>query len=225
MAQRFSLAVVLLFCMTLFVAGCGGGGGSASPVATMTDASSPEAAVERIFASWRADSGPVFNIDDAGRIAAQTNTSETRYIRMRDLSGNTWNLTFTGVEYISSILARVNTRYYYGGNPAFGGMTISFLMGLDAGVWYLEGIQVIELPAVVVEQFGIKGVLTDKITGIPVSGARVEAYNQATGVIAGYSVTDVTGFYGILDLPPATYYLVINRTGYEPYTISDIIVR
>ncbi len=225
MAQRFPLAVVLLFCMTLFITGCGGGGGSASPVATMTDASSPEAAVERIFASWRADSGPVFNIDAAGKIAAQTTTSETRYIRMRDLSGNTWNLTFTGVEYISSILARVNTRYYYGGNLAFGGMTISFLMGKDSGVWYLEGIQVTELPAVVVEQFGIKGVLTDKITGIPVSGARVEAYNQTTGVIAGYSITDVTGFYGILDLPPATYYLVINRSGYEPYTISDIIVR
>ncbi|HMM60972.1 MAG TPA: hypothetical protein PKC25_12670, partial [Candidatus Rifleibacterium sp.] len=118
MAQRFSLAVVLLFCMTLFITGCGGGGGSASPVATMADASSPEAAVERIFASWRADSGPVFNIDAAGKIAAQTTTSETRYIRMRDLSGNTWNLTFTGVEYISSILARVNTRYYYGGNSA-----------------------------------------------------------------------------------------------------------
>jgi len=225
MAQRFPLAVVLLFCMTFFISGCGGGGGSASPVATMTDSSSPEAAVERIFASWRADSGPVFNIAADGRVVAQTTTSETRYIRMRDLSGNTWNLTFTGVEYISSILARVNTRYFYGENAAFGGMTISFLMGKDAGVWFLEGIQVTELPAVVVEQFGIKGILRDKITGAPVSGARVEAYNQATGVIAGYSVTDVTGFYGILDLPPATYYLVINRTGYEPYTISGIIVK
>lgn len=225
MIQRFPFLVVLAFCMTFFLTGCGGGGGSASPVATTADATSPEAAVERIFASWRADSGPVFNIEPDGRVVAQTTASETRYIRMRDLSGNTWNLTFTGVEYISSILARVYTHYYYGGNAAFGGMKISFLMGKDSGIWYLEGIQVTELPAVVVEQFGIKGILTDKITGTPVSGARVEAYNQSTGAIAGYSITDVTGFYGILDLPPATYYLVINRAGYEPYTISDIIVR
>ena len=225
MKQRFLLAVMLVFCMTFFLVGCGGGGGSASPVATMTDPASPEAAVERIFAGWRADSGPIFNIAADGKIIAQTTASETRFIRMRDLSGNTWNLTFTGVEYISSILARVNTRYYYGDDAAFGGITISFTMGKDSGVWYLEGIQVTELPAVVVEQFGIKGILTDKISGIPVSGARVEAYNQATGAIAGYSITDVTGFYGILDLPPATYYLVVNRTGYEPYTISGIIVK
>jgi hypothetical protein len=95
----------------------------------------------------------------------------------------------------------------------------------DAGTWYLEGLQITELPSVVVEQYGIKGIITDKITGTAVPGVRVEAYNAVTNAIAGYAVTDSVGFYQILELSPATYYLVVNRDGYEPYTISGITVK
>jgi uncharacterized surface anchored protein len=67
-------------------------------------------------------------------------------------------------------------------------------------------------------------VITDKVTGLPVSSARVEIYSASDNLLAGYSVTDENGFYEILELAPGNYYLIVSRDGYAPYTISGIQV-
>lgn len=214
-------AMLALLCMVALLVGCSGGGSTGASV----QSESPEAAVNKIVENWRAGSAPVFAIGSGGNVVAQTTTTEARYIRFRDLSGNEWKLRFLDVVYASTVQAVVNTEYLFESNTSIGGLKIGFNMIKDAGVWYLDGLQITELPAAVVVQSGIKGVITDKITGLPVGGVRVEAYNQATNAIAGYAVTDSAGFYQILELAPATYYLVINRDGYEPYTILDRIVE
>ncbi len=220
--KNVALVMLILVGMTFHLVGCSGG--SSSP-GSVVQTETPEVAVSRIFDSWRADGAPVFNIGGDGSIAAQTTTSTDRYIRFRDLSGKEWQLKVLDVVYSGDSNATVNTQYTSELNSTVGGLKIGFNMIKDAGVWSLAGLTVTELPVVVVEQYGVKGIIVDKITGLPVSGARVEAYNAVTGVIAGYTVTDSTGFYQILELSPATYYLVINRSGYEPYTIAGITVK
>lgn len=214
--------MLMLIGVAFYLVGCSGGGSSPS---SAVQSETPEVAVSRIFDSWRADGAPVFNIGGDGSIAAQTTTSTDRYIRFRDLSGKEWQLKVLDVVYSGDSNATVNTQYTSELNSTIGGLKIGFNMIKDAGVWSLAGLTVTELPVVVVEQHGIKGIVIDRLTNLPVSGARVEAYNAVTGVIAGYTVTDSTGFYQILELPAATYYLVINRSGYEPYTITGIVVN
>lgn len=223
MSDRFSIAAILmLLCLAVSLVGCLGSG---SQTASLTEPETPESAVSEIFASWRANSSQLFAIGADGRVTAQTTASETRYIRFRDFSGTDWQLIFTDVTYVTSELARVNTLYYYNDNPAYGGLRVVFLMAKDDGNWFLEGLEIVALPAVVVDAYGVKGVITDKISGLPVSEVRVEAYNQATNAISGYAVTDTAGFYQITEMTPGTYYLVINRDGYEPYTISGVVVN
>lgn len=220
--RKVAYIILILFSVVLCLTGCSGGSSSTGPV---VQAETPEVAVSRIFDSWRADSAPVFAIGGDGSIAAQTTTSTDRYIHFRDLSGVEWQLKVLDVIYASDVAATVNTQYTSDLNTSVGGLKIGFNMVKDASVWSLSSLTITELPVVVVEQHGIKGIISDKVTGLPVSGARVEAYNASTGVISGYTVTDSTGFYQILELPAATYYLVVDRSGYEPYTITGITVN
>lgn len=220
--KRVVFIMLMLIGVAFYLVGCSGGGSSPG---SAVQAETPEVAVSRIFDNWRAGSAPVFAIGGDGSITAQTSTSTDRYILFRDLSGKEWQLKFLDVVYTSDSAATVNTQYTSDLNSTIGGLKIGFNMIKDSGLWSLAGLTITELPVVVVEQHGIKGIISDKVTGLPVSGARVEAYNATTGVIAGYTVTDSTGFYQILELPAATYYLVINRSGYEPYTITGIVVN
>jgi hypothetical protein len=95
----------------------------------------------------------------------------------------------------------------------------------ESGQWFLSNIEIIDVPAVVVEVAGIKGVLKDEITNLPIQGAVVEAFNQTSNESFGSVVTDASGYYEISPLPAATYYLVINREGYEPRIIRDVVVN
>ena len=224
MKSRFYLhtaLVLLLFSIILFT-GCSGGG---SPASTEI-VSSPESAVVKILDNWRATSGMNFGYDDSGEILAQEETSgETRgYIEFKDLSGEVWIFTILNIEYENTDLAKVYTSYYYSGSPQFGGLEIVFRMVREQGVWYLDGLEIVEIPAVVVTGTGINGAITDKVTGEPVSGARVELYSAEDDQLAGYAVTDSGGYYEIMDLSAGTYYLVVSREGYAPYTISGIQV-
>ena len=213
--------LVILICLSIVIPGCSGGGNSPAGAPVQTE--SPETAVSRLFASWQAGPAPVFAIKNDGSIAAQT-TAIDRYINFRDLSGNAYKLKFLDVVYASDAAATVNTEYTSELNVSIGGLKIGFNMLREAGAWYLGGLTVTELPVVVVQQNGVKGVVTDTVTRLPISGARVEAYNSTTGVIAGYAVTDSVGFYQILELPAGSYYLVLRRDGYEPYTLTGITV-
>ena len=223
MSEKISrIGIVALLCLLVFLAGCSGGG-SKGPL--LDGINSPEAAVAEIFAGWRASQATVFAVRAEGVVTAQTSEGETRYIRFRDLSGNSWELTFSGVDYLSADLARVKTYYYYSGRPDYGGLRIAFVMVRESGQWFLSNIEIIDVPAVVVEVAGIKGVLKDEITNLPIQGAVVEAFNQTSNESFGSVVTDASGYYEISPLPAATYYLVINREGYEPRIIRDVVVN
>ncbi len=223
MSGKISLfGMTTLLCLLLALAGCSGSG-SKDALPGRNDG--PEAAVAEIFAGWRASQPPIFVVRTEGVVSAQTSESETRYIRFRDLSGHSWELTFSGVDYISADLARVNTYYYYSGRADFGGLRIAFIMVRESGQWFLENIDIVEVPAVVVEVDGVKGVLKDEVSGLPVQGAVVEAFEQSSGDSYGSDVTDASGYYEISPLPAATYYLVIEREGYEPRIIRDIVVN
>lgn len=202
--------------------GCSGSGGSSSPGGETLD-STPEAAVKELFNSWKTSNS--FRYDSQGKILAQeSSTGTVGYITFKDLKGTEWLFLVDKVEYLSDSLATVYTSYYYSGSPQFGGLKVNFHMVKDQGLWFLESMEVIEVPAVVVTGTGINGVITDKVTNLPVSGARVEAYNSSNQLV-GYSVTDSSGYYEVKDLLPGTYYLVVSRAGYAPYTISGVVVR
>jgi hypothetical protein len=218
----YGAAFVLLFCSVVLFTGCSGGGSSAQSEVI----SSPESAVVKILDSWRATSDMNFGYDDSGKILAQEETgNETSgYIEFKDLSGEVWRFTVLKVEYESEDIARVFTSYYYSGSPQFGGLDIVFRMVKDQDTWFLDGLEITEIPAVVVTGTGINGAITDKVSGEPVSGARVELYSSTDDQLVGYAVTDSGGYYEIMDISAGTYYLVVSRDGYAPYTISGIQV-
>jgi hypothetical protein len=70
-----------------------------------------------------------------------------------------------------------------------------------------------------VTQGDLTGKVVDKQTGNPIANVFV----TATGVGATYSTTtDNTGFFSIVDLPPGTYTLKLERVGYQSTTVTDI---
>jgi hypothetical protein len=66
----------------------------------------------------------------------------------------------------------------------------------------------------------IAGTVKDAQTGEPLPGANV----QIVGTTMGAS-SDVQGRYFILNIPPGTYSLKATFIGYEPKTISNVVVR
>ncbi len=218
----FRLFLIIGVLLPILFTGCSGGGSSAPSASVDT---TPEAAVVGIFNNLKA--GSIFRYDQLGKVSAQESTSESSesgYISFRDLSGEVWLFKVLKIEYSSASNASVFTSYYNSGAPQFGGLNIVFKMVKDDGLWYLEGMEITEIPAVVVVGTGINGAITDEVTGLPVSAARVEAYDSANQLV-GYAVTDSSGYYEIMDLSPGSYYLVVSRAGYAPYTINGILVR
>ena len=214
------LAILALFALAT-LCGCSGGGSQAG---TGVDTSSPESAVYEILANWQSSQPKVVSVDnEQSAIRQETTATETRYIRFKDLSGDLWSLRVDEVVYLSTNVATVVTSYQ-SLDASHGSLKLIFHMIRDSGRWFLENIEVIEVPIVVVTGTGIKGVVTDESTNLPISGALVELYNQSTKELAGSTVTDKTGFYSILDLSPGTYYLVIERENFAPRTISGITI-
>ncbi|MBU1107530.1 MAG: carboxypeptidase-like regulatory domain-containing protein [Candidatus Riflebacteria bacterium] len=214
---------ILVFFALVTLCGCSGGGSQAgSGVVT----SSPESAVYEILESWQSSQPSVVSVDGEQPAVRQESTvipSEERYISFKDMSGELWSLHVTQIVYLSIDIAEVYTSHT-STDANIGSLELIFEMVRESGRWYLEGIRVVEIPVVIVTGTGIKGVLSDESTNLPISGALVELYNQSTGIIAGSTTTDETGFYSILDLSPGTYYLVIEREGFAPQTISGITI-
>lgn len=227
MVRRYFFGAVftLLLLPVILMVGCmGGGGQTAAPY----EISSPEGAVADIFNQWRASSTMAFGYNSSGKIVAQetTGSSETiGFIDFKDLSGTVWKLGIEKVEYESANRAEVYTHYYNSGAPQFGGTRIIFKMVKVDDTWFLDGLIVTEIPAVVVTATGINGALTDKVTNLPLAGVRVEVYESSSNLLAGYAVTDAGGYYEVFDLNPGNYYMVVSRDGYAPYTISGIQVN
>lgn len=224
MPNRFMLSAFLLISLVLLtITGCLSSG---SQTVANVQSESPEAAVGELLSSWRQQSGPVFVVSPSGTIVPSESASidGVSYIRFKDLSGNVWSLALGEITYQSVDFATVNV-YYYSISAEHGGLKIVFKMVRDQGQWLLDDFIVTALPAVVVTGTGVKGVISDSATSLPVVGARVEAYLQGTSSIVGAAVTAENGFYSIVDLSPGSYYLVVARDGYEPYTISGIVVN
>jgi hypothetical protein len=214
--------IIFWFAPVLIFSGCSGGGSTAPSEVS----SKPEEAVMQILDQWRVSESPMFRFTESGTIqTSDTQESERGFITFKDLSGETWQLLFEKVEYVSSSEALVYTGYYSSGAPQFGGLKIIFRMIKDVDVWMLDGLEVIEIPAVVITETGINGVVTDKVTGLPVSNVAVEAYNVADDHLVGYDVSDSGGYYEILNISSGEYYLVFTREGYESWTVSGIQVN
>jgi hypothetical protein len=70
---------------------------------------------------------------------------------------------------------------------------------------------------------GIQGTIQDK-SGAAVPAAKVTLVNQATG-IQHEAVSGDTGFYRLTELPPSTYTLTVEITGFKKKEIKDLIVN
>lgn len=212
--------VILMFFALATLVGCSGGSSSSG---TGVSTSTPESAVYELLASWQnSQTGLVSNANGEALLKQET-TGEGNYIYFRDMSGEEWPLKIDEVEYLSDSNARVYTSYQ-SVNPARGSLKLIFTMFKDVSVWYLDDIEITELPIVVVTETGVSGVISDETTALPVSGALVELYDQTTGTLTGSTTTSETGFYSFTDIAPGTYYMVIERDGYDPKTISGIII-
>lgn len=224
MPTRSSLLAVLLLLFVLgTLTGCLSSG---SQTAANIEPETPQKAVYEVFDTWRQQTAPVFSVTPQGAITSGETvpTTDANYIRFKDLSGEIWSLRLETVTYLTPESAKVYA-YYNTISAEHGGLKIIFSMVKDQGKWFMDDMEIIALPVAVVTGTGIKGIITDKVTNLPVTGARVEAYNQSTGTIAGYAVTGSNGFYSIVDLQPGSYYLVVARDGYDSYTISGIVVN
>ena len=221
------MPLLVLCLLTMFIVqGCGSGGSSSNVAELM----SPEEAVRNIFASWKLSDTAGVSVasngnKEIGYLRTETETgSASGTIKFKDMEGETWILQVDKVEYLTEDQAYIHTSYFYQ-TLSSGGLKVSFLMEKDNGAWFLADISIVELPTVVPTSSGIQGYVTDKSTGNPVADAQVEAFNSTTGELAGNTSTGSTGFYQILELAPGTYHIVIGRDGFEPYTISGIVVN
>ncbi|MBV8749144.1 MAG: TonB-dependent receptor, partial [Candidatus Eremiobacteraeota bacterium] len=68
----------------------------------------------------------------------------------------------------------------------------------------------------------IVGRIVDQNTGGPLAGVRVSAASPLTTEV---STTDANGAYRFLSLPPDTYVLSFQRTGYNPLVLSGVTVQ
>ncbi len=68
----------------------------------------------------------------------------------------------------------------------------------------------------------ITGTVVDSATKAPIAGAKVTAASPSQ-VIS--TTTDATGHYGLLSLAPDTYTLSIEKTGFEPSSLSGVTVQ
>lgn len=223
---RYAIGSLLLV-VSLILTGCGGGGTSNS-----AQQQAPEAAVRELIASWKAgDSAPYINIDTSGthHVVFQTETapaaSET--LSFRDLSGNEWNFTVLSITRPTATRAEVRTSTSVGFNSSDPEATtayITFIMDLDEGWWYLSDM-ILELPSViVVTDNGIEGYVSEKDNSdIRLQGATVSLFQGQTKI--SETVTDENGYYAFSGLYPGTYTLVFTGGGYEPLTITNVVVN
>lgn len=220
MPDRLKTAALLtMLAFVLCFTGCLNSG---SQTSSSVSPESPEKEVARILGSWQ-QNPPVFSVSEKGSVLASEESSEN-FIRFKDLSGEVWTLKISEILYVNDGMALVTTLYY-SVNADQGNLKIVFTMIKDQGFWYVDNISVEALPVVVVSGTGIKGVISDATNNAPVEGVLVEAYEQTSNTFAGSSVTGSDGFYSINDLSPGTYYIVVARDGYAPYTISGIVVN
>ncbi len=73
------------------------------------------------------------------------------------------------------------------------------------------------------EYGSIIGWVGDEETGLPI----IMAYLRAIGLddeICGEAWSDTSGQYGILDLPPGIYRVVVSKDGYAPETYPDSVI-
>jgi hypothetical protein len=68
----------------------------------------------------------------------------------------------------------------------------------------------------------ISGVVSDP-SRATVSGAKVTALNQATGVTL-HTVTSEAGLYGFVSLPPGTYLITASHEGFESVAQDNVLV-
>ncbi len=66
----------------------------------------------------------------------------------------------------------------------------------------------------------IAGKITDSESGDPLPGVNVFLEGTTLG-----SASDIDGYYYILNVPPATYNMVVSYIGYADHTIKDVVTE
>jgi hypothetical protein len=98
-----------------------------------------------------------------------------------------------------------------------------YIAAQTTGQTVTEGVTT-SVDKVIVEVPGtIKGTVTIFGTPNPISGVRVDIFNNLD--YHGFTYTDEFGFFSVNDVPPgSTIYLVTDRGGFEPVTLDSISV-
>jgi hypothetical protein len=67
----------------------------------------------------------------------------------------------------------------------------------------------------------LRGTVVDQADAKPIAGAAIDVIS---GSGTFHATSDAHGFFTLLDLPPDTYVVKINATGYEPVTLTGVTV-
>ena len=78
------------------------------------------------------------------------------------------------------------------------------------------------MPAVAQFNASVQGTVTDT-SGAIIPGATVTVTNQGTGIEKNAKTTS-SGFYRVGELPPGTYTVQVEASGFQTNTMSDVQV-
>jgi hypothetical protein len=93
---------------------------------------------------------------------------------------------------------------------------------LFSAVLTIAIISLLTIPAVAQYGASLQGTVTDP-SGAVVAGANVTVTNDATGV-SHSTVTSASGFYRVAALPPGSYTVNVESTGFQKATVSQVPV-
>lgn len=254
-ARILQLVFVLMVVGALFCVGCGGSGSSGSP-AMVHD--SPVGKVEQIVSNWRASGGMTLTKTESGElrlVGADTVQSTPYYgddygnyddqqggyddhheeykepigtLMFKDLSGETWTLDIMSVDYLSNINARVNTRYQSRERTFFAGLKIVFIMFKDRGEWFLNDMEIAEIPATeqLLDLFLISGTTSKRtfVTGDDSqAGVEMLLTNSLNSQLVYYSTTDSEGNFSF-SVPAGNYDLSVSASDRYMFAESGQVV-
>ncbi|MBF0502999.1 MAG: carboxypeptidase regulatory-like domain-containing protein [Candidatus Riflebacteria bacterium] len=221
-SPKFILWTFICILSLTLLAGCGGSGGGTSTVGPGVNNDSPVSALKAQLAVWAKTSSPSLNLSSQKAQTASSTSLGT--VTFRDLSGVSWIFNVLSVTYATTDQADILVEYFQTSGAK---IDIDFMMSRTNEGWIISDINVTGIPDIIVitNTFTgnvMKGTVTEKGTGVPISGALV-ALISATGVTTNTS-SDASGYYEFTGVPAGTYTLVISRDGYVIETKTGIII-
>mgnify|MGYP003289886748 CR=1 FL=1 len=203
MKNTYKCLLSVLALSVLFLIGCGGGGGSQS----VLPSESPEDAVNRITASWRAsNSSPAILVDTNGNFIRKAEGDKpspapgpapSRIIHLFDLDNNSYDLNVVDVVK-NDTTATVTCHYNYSTDTTGGYLVIVFGLIFDENKWWLDTVDITdkELPSGTAP-YSVEHV---KVTfaGVPVGEPEYETFYGKVGSAVSATPKTYTDGYEFL---------------------------